>query len=360
MRNMLGIHHSDIRFPKPREGEKANGDVITYRLSSEELAKYRAMDKPQEKKEIKLSNREEGRVVAKLTKEQYLQAREEGKSDEQIAEYFGMELEVLKMRVAADREAQKVPVPQTAIIAIEQYAESKIDDEAKIGAVIRLNGGEKVDFFGAPIGTEYLVSEVNNTRHPFRLEYVLIQRDTGNKFRYVPLQPSTFTIMQRTEPPNDADKTNGPLVVENAAHEQQRNERANVGDVVKDILGRTFVVRYANETGIADSAIEARVITPHGEYTIIQRATEVHVPIPQTATGTLTDNQSGEQYINVRVPIRKDVGIVAIVDLERREAFQTAYHMLEQVIAWVAEDLEDLLGTLEVDKLQAYVDRQVG
>ena len=92
MRNMLGIHHSDIRFPKPREGEKANGDVITYRLSSEELAKYRAMDKPQEKKEIKLSNREEGRVVAKLTKEQYLQAREEGKSDEQIAEYFGMEL----------------------------------------------------------------------------------------------------------------------------------------------------------------------------------------------------------------------------------------------------------------------------
>ena len=75
-----------------------------------------------------------------------------------------------------------------------------MDEQLKVGDVVRIDEERrKIGFFGAPIETEYLVSEINDTKQPFRMEYVLMRLDTGAIFRFVPLQGNPFTITRRFE-----------------------------------------------------------------------------------------------------------------------------------------------------------------
>lgn len=344
-RTAFGAAHarmpSDDRAP-------ANGPVIVSQLSPEELERYRQMGKPQEKKPIKLSIREEGRVVAKLTKEQYLQAREEGKSDEQIAnecgwtigtlgyyrskwkvtrtftenpieiipkiipfdfavyenmrergmpqpkiaEYFGMELEDLKARVAAERGARVPPAPQTAIITIEQHAEQTNDaDKSNVPPTVE-NVADATADIAEPIGDGELSVQKSG-----RIEIAGI----------------------------------GDLIMS-----------TKTGDVVTVIDADRLGVRIKFENG-------KTAFWGHFLYSVVERARE----------GAEKQETGGEQYVAIRIPVKVGTPLADIVDLKRSEAFATAYHMLEQVIAWAAEDMQDLLGTADADKLQAYVNRQI-
>ena len=80
---------------------------------------------------------------------------------------------------------------------------------------------------------------------------------------------------------------------------------------------------------------------------------------PKDDTHEIANDPGTLQYVTVRIPVVIGTPLHDVIDLKRAEAFKTAYHMLEEVISWAAEDLQELLGSLEVDKLQAYIDRQI-
>ena len=284
MRNMTGVDHSDVRFAGLREGEKANSDVIKYQLSPEELAKYREDDKPKGKVQIpsigvqvKLKVDAE---VAQLTKEQYLQQRAEGKTREQILVETGWAENTLRSKrsiwgIYRDEDEEKaieqlrMSKPEVLFPAFDFNTYDQMREEGKSQPEIAKYFGVELEDLKARVATE---REAQRVPTP---------------------QAAIITIEQRSEPLNDADRLNVSPTVENAAD-----------------------------------------VTP--------------------------DDHDGIQYVNVRIPVRIGTPLADIVDLKRSEAFATAYHMLEQVVAWAAEDMQDLLGTADADKLQAYVDRQIG
>ena len=110
-----------------REKNRGAGPVKTYQLSPEELAKYQAISKPKEKNavligdEFPLDNKEES-MMAKFTKEDYLQRRIEGKTRTQIQSEFGWAkgtMDVTLSRWGIRRDADEAKAMQ-AVLAERQ------------------------------------------------------------------------------------------------------------------------------------------------------------------------------------------------------------------------------------------------
>ena len=344
-RTAFGAAH--VRMPSD-DRAPANGPVIVSQLSPEELERYRAMDRPKEKQPIKLTKREEGRVVAKMTKEQYLQAVAEGKTDAQIAAEVGYTPGTLSYY------RSKWQLTRTFTAKPEEIIPKIIPFDFAVYENMRERGMPQpkiAEYFGVEL--EYLKARVAAER--------------GVRAPAAP-QTAIITIEQHAEPLNDVDKTNVPPTVENAAdvtadiaesigdgelsvQKSGRIEIAGIGDsIMSTKTGDVVTVIDTDRLGVRIKFENGKTaFWGHFSYSVVER-------VRQEIAKQETD---GEQYVSVRIPVRVGTPLADIVDLKRSEAFGAAYHMLEQVIAWAAEDMEELLGTADVDKLQAYVDRQI-
>ena len=186
-RTAFGAAHvsmpSDDRTP-------ANGPVITYQLSPEELAKYRTTDKP-------ITTTKEGTdVPSKLTKEQYLLAVSEGKTDAQIAAEVGWTVGTLnyyRSKWQLTRTFTESPAaPETQKIPPFDFAvyENMCEEGKSHPEIARYFGMGLIDLKSC-VALERMARVPKTTQ---------------------PLNASE----QRTEPLNDADKANVPQTVENA------------------------------------------------------------------------------------------------------------------------------------------------
>ncbi len=113
-----------------REKSRGAGAVTTYHLSEEELAKYQAMEKPEEKKFLWVDQgkespkqKEEQKVIRpKHTKEEYLQLRAEGKNRTKIANEWGIQVVTLQNYLLTKWGIFK---PELEDKALDDYLRSK-------------------------------------------------------------------------------------------------------------------------------------------------------------------------------------------------------------------------------------------